>query len=61
MSRTAHDTKYLQRLPDTVRKILRERIIKTWWSIKGEILEGLLDSMSRRVQAVIDADCWYTK
>ncbi|KAK5658052.1 hypothetical protein OQA88_2608 [Cercophora sp. LCS_1] len=35
--------------------------IVVWEDFEEDLLDGLVDSMDRRLQAVIDADGWYTK
>lgn len=55
------DTKYLQGSPDTVRRTLCERLMEIWWDIGEEILNSLIDSMPRRVHALIAAGGWYTE
>lgn len=44
-----------------VREVLYEALEQAWVRIEGEIMEGLVRSMKRRVEAVIAADGWYTR
>ena len=53
------DTLTLQGLPHTIRTALCDRLNKVWWEIGEEVLDRLVDSMPRRVQALIDAKGWY--
>ena len=55
------DTKYLQGSPETIRKVLKPRVTEIWWEIGEEVLNGLIDSMPHRVEAVLHAKGWYTK
>jgi DDE superfamily endonuclease len=54
------DTSKLTGPPETIKAKLTERLMKIWWSIDEEVLNGLISSMPHRVQDVIDADGWYT-
>jgi transposase len=54
------DTKYLKGGPETIKRILRERLMEIWWDIGEEVLTRLIQSMPDRVQAVITAKGWYT-
>jgi len=54
------DTWILKGPPEHVRRILQERIEKIWWKIGEEVLDKLVDSMPRRVHALLDAKGWYT-
>ena len=49
------DTWQLKGSPDTIRRILKERIHKVWWNIGSTVLERLIESMLHRVRAVLDA------
>ena len=51
------DTKYLHGSPDTIKTILKKRLHEIWW----EVFNRLIESMPERVQAVIDAEGWYTR
>jgi hypothetical protein len=42
-------------------RILREVLPQAWLQIPIETVEAVLESMPRRVQAVIDAQGWHTK
>ena len=46
---------------DTVRDALWDALEKAWHLIDENILDDLVGSMQRRVQAVIEAERWYTK
>jgi len=54
------DTKHIHGSPDYVRGVLRERLMEVWWSIGEEVLNTLIESMPRRVHALIAAGGWYT-
>ena len=49
------DTWQLKGSPETIRRILKERIHKIWWDIGPEVLKRLIESMPDRVHAVLDA------
>jgi Transposase/DDE superfamily endonuclease len=55
------DTKHIHGSPDYVRGVLRERLIEIWWSIGEEVLNTLVESMPRRIRALIAAGGWYTE
>ena len=55
------DTKYLHGSPDAIKAVLKERLYEVWWDIGEEVLNRLIESMPERVQAVIEADGWYTR
>jgi transposase len=55
------DTMYLRGSKNAVRDKLRSRLNKIWWEIGGEVLNHLIDSMPKRVEAVIKAKGWYTE
>jgi len=46
---------------DTVIKALIKAAVIVWDEIKEEVLDKLLLSMVRRLEAVIEADGWYIK
>ena len=46
---------------ETIRAELGKALRAAWKLIPDEIVEGVLGSMKSRLQAVIDADGWYTK
>jgi len=46
---------------DTVIEALIKAAVIVWDEIKEEVLDKLLLSMVRRLEAVIEADGWYTK
>jgi transposase len=54
------DTKTLRGPPHIIRRVLRDRLMEVWWEIEEKVLDRLIDSMPHRVQALIDADGWYT-
>ena len=43
------------------REVLARILPHAWESIDETFLQRLIDSMPRRIQAVIDADGWYTR
>ena len=48
--------------PETVKRRLAEVLPEIWeQEIEGEFLGNLWKSMPRRVEAVIEANGWYTK
>ena len=55
------NTKYLRGSPDAIRRILRERLMEIWWQIGEGVLRDLIDSMPRRVRALLAAGGWYTE
>ena len=55
------DTFNLRGSPNVVKAKLRERLMEIWWKIGENVLTNLVDSMPRRVKALIDARGWYTK
>ena len=55
------DTQTLQGSPAAIRRILRERLMEVWWNISEGVLRNLIDSMLRRVHALIAVKGWYTK
>ena len=55
------NTKHLRGSPDTVRKVLRERLMKVWWQIGEKVLQNLIDDMPCRVHALIKAVGRYTE
>ena len=46
---------------DTVRDALWDTLEQAWHLIEEDILDDLVGSMQRRVQAVIKIEGWYTK
>ena len=46
---------------DVIREALLEALFKAWQLIDESILHELIDSMQRRVKAVIASDGWYIK
>ncbi len=55
------DTPDLPGGPEAVKHALSERLAMVWVDIGPDIMNALIDSMPRRVQALIDAKGWYTK
>ena len=55
------DTPDLPGGPEVVKHALSERLAMVWADIGPDIMNALVDSMPRRVQALIDAKGWYTK
>jgi len=55
------DTADLPGCPETVRHALAERLAMVWAEIGEDIMNALIDSMPRRIQALIEAKGWYTK
>ena len=55
------DTATLRGPPYTIQLKLKERLMEVWWDIGEEVLDRLIDSMLSRVQALIEADGWYTE
>jgi transposase len=54
------DTSLLRGSPDTIRRELKSRLLEIWWAIGEEFLDNLISSMPHRVQALIEANGWYT-
>ena len=44
-----------------VQRVLAERLSAVWADIGPEIMAELVESMPRRVAALIEAEGWYTK
>ena len=55
------DTSNLPGGPEAVKRVLAERLAMVWTDIGPDTMNVLIDSMPRRVQALIDAKGWYTK
>ena len=55
------DTKYLHGAVETVKSVLKERLNEVWWDIGEDVLNRLIESMPERVQAVLEAEGWYTR
>ncbi len=53
MSYGSNDEERLEKLHDTLEV--------AWHLVNDDILQSLVDSMERRVEAVIKAEGWYTK
>ena len=43
-----------------IRGILKRRLLEVWWEIGEEVLNGLMESMPQRVDALVEAEGWYT-
>jgi hypothetical protein len=54
------DTKFVPGGPETVRKVLEERLTDIWADIEAEAFESLVESMPRRVADLLAAKGWYT-
>jgi len=52
---------YLKGSRNTIKEELRNRVNKIWWDIGEDVLNRLIESMPKRVQAVLDAKGWYTE
>ena len=48
------DTLTIQGPPRIIRITLRQRLNEVWWEISEEVLNDLVESMPRRIQALID-------
>ena len=46
---------------DKVREVLWKALEEAWTLIDVDMMKGLIESMDRRIKAVMDADRWYTK
>jgi len=46
---------------DKIREALEEALVQAWELIDQQIFDGVLGSMQKRCQAVINADGWHTK
>ena len=55
------DTKRLRGSPEAIKRVLRARLTEVWWDIGEKVLNGLINSMSHRVQALLAARGWYTE
>src|SRR5579871_2491172 len=55
------DTKYLSGSPAVIREILKRRLFEVWWEIGEGTLNGLVESMPKRVSALLSARGWYTE
>jgi transposase len=54
------DTRVLRGGPEKVREVLEERLKEVWLEIELDVLEGLIQSMLSRVEALCKAKGWYT-
>ena len=55
------DTPDLPGGPEAVQRALAERLTIVWEDIGPDTMNALINSMPRRVQALIEAKGWYTK
>jgi len=55
------DTMYLQGSGKAVREELCNRLNNIWWDIGKDVLNRLIDSMPRRIEAVLKDKGWYTE
>ena len=46
---------------DKIRETLWKTLKEIWTLIDEDMMKGLIESMNRRIKAVIDANEWYTK
>ena len=54
------DENAIQGAPAIIRGILKRRLLEVWWEIGEEVLNGLVESMPQRVDALVKAEGWYT-
>ena len=59
LHRRCPDTKYLSGSPAIIRGILKRRLLEVWWEIGEEVLNGLMESMTQCVDALVKAEGWY--
>ena len=50
---------YLKGSGKAVRKELQNRLNKIWWDIGEDVLNKLIDSMPKRIEAVRKVKGWY--
>ena len=55
------DTRSLKGSNDEIKRKLQDRLWEIWQDIGEEVLNGLIDSMPCKVEALIAAWSWYTK
>jgi len=55
------DTKDYPGGPPAVKRMLEERLTTVWADIGPEVMDRLVESMPRRIAALIEARGWYTK
>jgi transposase len=55
------DTVNLKGAPQTIKASLRPRLASVWHQIQAEVLQDLVNSMPRRVEALLKAKGWYTE
>jgi len=55
------DTATIRGSPATIKAVLKRRLMEIWWNIGDGVLKDLIDSMTHRVRALLDARGWYTK
>jgi hypothetical protein len=54
-------TKDIPGAPPAVQRVLEEQLTLIWDDLGPEIIDSLVESMPRRVAALIAAEGWYTK
>ena len=55
------DTFSLKGSPESIKATLRQRLYEVWWDIGEDALNSLIESMPRRVKALLKAGGWYTE
>jgi hypothetical protein len=55
------DTFSLKGSLEYIKATLHQRLYEVWWDIEEDVLNSLVESMSRRVKALLKADGWYTE
>jgi transposase len=55
------DTKHLPGGPNAVKQVISERLAIVWETIGPDVLTHLVESMPRRIAALIEAEGWYTR
>ena len=55
------DIKYLSGSPAVIKGILKRRLFEVWWAIEEDILNKLMESIPKRVHALLKAKGWYTE
>jgi DDE superfamily endonuclease len=55
------DTFSLKGSPESIKATLCQRLYEVWWDIGEDILNHLVESMPRRVKALLKAGGWYTE
>jgi transposase len=59
--KTHPELEILPKRDNSANNALFEAIVEAWEAMRDEILDNLINSMSRRCAAVIEAEGWYTK